>query len=128
MLAGAALAAGCARQVLPPKPAPPPPPPLTEEPLAPSTTADFAVGLINETRSADGTEVFIEGTVRNTGSRESRNVAVMVEGLDAEGARVVAADALPTPQAIPPGTSVTYVVRLPNDPAVRTYHVIAVGR
>jgi len=126
-LAAAALVVGCARQP-PPKPASPPPPPLTEEPLPPSTTADFAVGPINETRSAEGTTVFIEGTVRNTGSRPSRDVTVTVEGLDADGMRVVSADTLPTPQAISPGTTASYVVRLPNDPAVRTYHVIAVGR
>ena len=72
--------------------------------------------------------MFVEGTVRNTGSRASRDVGVTVEGLDANGARVVAADALPTPQSIPPGTAATFVVRLPNDPAVRTYHVVAIGR
>ena len=127
-MAGAALVVGCAHQAPPPRSAPPPPPALTEEPLAPSTTADFAIGPINETRSADGTTVFVEGSVRNTGSRQSRDVAVTVEGLDADGARVVAADTLPTPQAIPPGTTASYVLRLPNDPAVRTYHVIAVGR
>ena len=126
-MAAAALVVGCARQP-PPKPASPPPQPLTEEPLPPSTTADFAIGPINETRSAEGTTVFIEGTVRNTGSRPSRDVTVTVEGLDADGMRVVSADTLPTPQAIPPGTTASYVVRLPNDPAVRTYHVIAVGR
>ena len=127
-MAAAALVVGCARQPPPPKPASPPPPPLTEEALPPSTTADFAIGPINETRSAEGTTVFIEGTVRNTGSRPSRDVTVTVEGLDADGMRVVSADTLPTPQAIPPGTTASYVVRLPNDPAVRTYHVIAVGR
>src|SRR5207245_1140364 len=72
--------------------------------------------------------VFVEGTVRNVGSRPSRDVQVTVEGLDASGARVVSADTLPTPQAIPPDTSATFVVRLPNDPAVRTYHVVAIGR
>ena len=61
--------------------------------------------------------MFIEGTVRNTGSRPSRDVTVTVEGLDADGMRVVSADTLPTPQAIPPGTTASYVVRLPNDPA-----------
>ena len=112
----------------PPPPASPPPPPLTEESLAPSTTADFQIGPIKETASADGAAVFVEGTVRNVGSRPSRDVQVTVEGLDASGARVVSADTLPSPQAIPPDTSATFVVRLPNDPAVRTYHVVAIGR
>ena len=39
-----------------------------------------------------------------------------------------AQDLLPTPQAIMPGSTGTFVVRLPNDPAVRTYHVVAIGR
>ena len=51
-----------------------------------------------------------------------------VEGLDSDGTRVVSVDTLPTPQAIAPGTYATFVVRLPNDPAVRTYHVVAIGR
>jgi len=127
-LAGAALALGCARQAPPPPPAPPPLPPLTEESLAPSTTAEFQIGPIKETVSADGAAVFVEGTVRNVGSRPSRDVEVSVEGLDAAGTRVVSADTLPSPQSIAPDTSATFVVRLPNDPAVRTYHVVAIGR
>jgi hypothetical protein len=127
-LAGAALALGCARQAPPPPPPAPPPPPLTEESLAPSTTAEFQIGPIKETASTDGAAVFVEGTVRNVGSRPSRDVKVSVEGLDSGGTRVVSADTLPTPQAIAPGTSATFVVRLPNDPAVRTYHVVAIGR
>jgi len=72
--------------------------------------------------------VFVEGTVRNVGSRASRDLKVTVEGLDASGAPVVSADTLPTPQTIAPYATSAFVVRLPNDPAVRTYHVVAIGR
>jgi hypothetical protein len=96
--------------------------------LPESRTAEFRIGPIKESRSADGATVFVEGTVENTGSRASRDVHVQVEGLDANGGRVASADALPTPQEILPGTVATFVVRLPNDPAIRTYHVEAIGR
>ena len=66
--------------------------------------------------------------MRNTGTRPSRDVTVWVEGLDASGERVARAEALPTPQAIPPGTAGTFVVRLPNDPTIKSFHVEAVGR
>jgi len=66
--------------------------------------------------------------VHNTGSRASRDLAVWVEGLDAHGAVVARAEALPTPQAVPPGRTATFVVALPNDPAIRSFHVEAVGR
>lgn len=66
--------------------------------------------------------------MRNIGSRPSRDVTVIVEGLDALGGAVAQTEVLPTPQAIPPGTAASFVARLPNDPAIRTFHVEAVGR
>jgi hypothetical protein len=66
--------------------------------------------------------------VRNIGSRPSRDVTVIVEGLDALGGTVARTEVLPAPQAIPPGTAASFVARLPNDPAIRTFHVEAVGR
>ena len=121
------LLAGCAKKAAPPPP-PPPPPAFTEAPLPESGTAEFRVGPIKESRSADGAAIFIEGTVVNTGSRTSHSVHVQVDGLDATGGQVASADALPTPQEIEPGTVGTFLVRLPNDPKIRTYHVEAIGR
>lgn len=118
----------CAKQ------APERPPPVTitneivEERLPPSTTADFSIGPIRDTRSADGMALFVEGTVRNTGSRPSRDVTLWVSGVDATGNRVVRVKTLPTPQLIPPGSSSNWIVRLPNDPSIRSYHVEAIGR
>ena len=97
-------------------------------PLSPSRAAGLRPG-----------DVIVQVNGRQIASREDfyrtlwqaevdHDVQVTVEGLDASGARVVSADTLPTPQAIPPDTSATFVVRLPNDPAVRTYHVVAIGR
>jgi len=121
----AVVAGACAR----PEPAPPPPPPpLSEAPLAESGTAEFAIGPIAQRESADGRTLFVEGTVRNTGSRTSRQVKVWVEGLDADGGTVAKTEALPTPQEIPAGTSASFVVELPNDPAIKSFHVEAVGR
>lgn len=96
--------------------------------MAPTRTADFQIGPIKQTPSADGHELFVEGTVQNIGSRPSRDVKVWVEGLGADGKVVARAETLPTPQEIPPNAFATYVVRLPNDPAIRTFHVEAIGR
>jgi hypothetical protein len=122
-----AVGLGCARSRPAPPPPAAPPPPLAEEPLAPTTSAEFVVGQITETTSRDGTELYVEGTVRNIGSRASRDVQVTVEGVDADGRVVARAETLPTPQAIPPGTVATYVVRLPNDHGIKTVRVEAVG-
>jgi len=109
-------------------PPPPPPPPLTEETVPPSGTAEFAIGPITQTPSPDGRTLFVEGTVRNTGSRASRDLKVWVNGLDAAGRAVARAEALPTPQEVAPGTVASFVVTLPNDAAIRTVHVEAIGR
>jgi hypothetical protein len=66
--------------------------------------------------------------VRTTGSRASHDVKVWVEGLDVNGIALARAEALPTPQQIEPGTVGSFIVRLPNDPAIRTFHVEAIGR
>jgi len=66
--------------------------------------------------------------VRNTGSRASHDVKVWVEGLDGGGSRVARGEALPTPQEVAPGTEARFIVRLPNDTAIRTFHVEAIGR
>jgi hypothetical protein len=112
------------------RPAPPPeaPPLLAESPLPASGMPDFEIGPIHDRTSEDHRELFVEGTVRNKGTRVSRDVKVWVEGLDSAGARIAEAEALPTPQEIPPGTAGSFVVSLPNDPAIKTFHVEAVGR
>ena len=66
--------------------------------------------------------------MRNTGTRVSRNVTVWVDALDATGARLGRNEVLPTPQTIAPGTAARFLVRLPNDPAIKSFHVEAIGR
>ena len=122
---GLALAGCPAKKPPPPEPAPPF---LAETPLPPSGTAMFEIGEISQEKSDDGSVLFVEGTVRNTGSRASRDVKVWVDGLDVNGARLARAEVLPTPQEIPPGTEGRFIVRLPNDPGIRTFHVEAIGR
>ena len=118
------LAAACHRRV----PAREPDARLTEESLARTTSAEIVVGPINQSTSSDGKALFVDGTIRNVGTRPTRDLRVAVHGLDAAGAVLATADALPTPQVVEPGTTATYVVRLPNDPAIRTFHVEAIGR
>jgi hypothetical protein len=124
----ALLAAGCPPRTPPPVPPPPQPPQLSETPLPPSGAPSFEIGPIDSKRSEDGRELYVEGTVRNTGTRASRDLKVRVDGLDERGTQLARAEAFPTPQQVPPGSSARFVVRLPNDPAIRTFHVEAIGR
>ncbi len=65
----------------------------------------------------------------NTGTRVSRDVKVSVEALDERGIRLAdETEVYPTPQDIPPGGAARFVARLRNDPAIRTFHVEAIGR
>jgi hypothetical protein len=122
--------AACARRA--PEPPPPTlqdaPPKIVEQRLQPTTTPELVVGPIRETPGAGGQQTFVTGTIRNRGSRPTRDVVVHVSGRDAAGATVVTVDALPVPQLIPPGGQAEYTVSLPNDPAIRTFHVEAIGR
>jgi hypothetical protein len=131
---GAALAAltvlfaACSPRTPLPPPPPAPPPQLSETPLPPSGAPRFEIGPIDSRRSEDARELYVEGTVRNVGTRASRDLKVWVHGLDERGGQLAQAEALPTPQEVPPGTSARFIVRMPNDPAIRTFHVEAIGR
>ena len=86
------------------------------------------LGQLKDTVSADGSAIYVEGTLRNTGSRDTRNAKVWLEGLDAAGNVVAKGEAFPTPQAIPAGGSATFVVQLPNDPSIKRFHAQALAR
>ena len=123
-----ASATGCPKKSKP-SPAPEPAAPnIAETPLPPSGTPHFEIGQIDWKRSQDDRELFVEGTVKNTGTRPSRDIKVWVDGLDASGIRLARTEVLPTPQEIPPGGVGRFIVRMPNDPAIRTFHVEAIGR
>ena len=128
LVATLALATGCpGKSKRPPGPEPAEPP-IVESPLPPSGTPHFEIGDIDWKRSADDRELYVEGTVKNTGTRPSRDVKVWVDGVDAGGVRLARAEVLPTPQEIPPGGVGRFLVRIPNDPAIRTFRVEAIGR
>lgn len=128
LIALVAIATGCPRKSRP-KPIPEPAaPPIAEAPLAPSGAPHFEIGDIDWKRSDDARELFVQGTVKNTGTRSSRDVKVWVDGLDAGGIRLARTEVLPNPQEIPPGGVGKFLVRMPNDPAIRTFHVEAIGR
>jgi hypothetical protein len=122
------LAAGCPRRPAPPPQPEPSQPPLAEAPLPPSGAPRFEIGPLDWQRSEDGRELYVEGSVRNTGTRVTRDLKVWVDGLDANGLRLARTEVLPNPQEVPPGGTARFVVRMPNDPAIRTFHVEAIGR
>jgi hypothetical protein len=128
----ALLAAACRRPGPPPPSEPAPPligsPRLEEEPLAPTGRPAFEIGMLDWKKSDDGRELFVEGTVKNVGTGASQDVKVWIDGLDAGGTRVARAEVLPSPQSIPPGSAARFMARLPNDGAIRSFKVEAIGR
>ena len=119
--------AGCPKEPPPPPPAPPPPPPLTESTLpatgAPAFEIDFDIQ-----HGADPKEIVVAGTVRNTGSRATRELKVWVEAVDDAGARVVTRETRPEEQEVQPGGAARFRVVLPHDPAIKTVRVEAFGK
>jgi hypothetical protein len=124
----AAIGAACASQ--PPEPPPAPPrivhgqPPLQPTP----TTIEMQVGPPTWTETADGRDTWVEGSVRNRGSRPTREITLWVTGLDAGGNVVSRADGSPMQQLVVPGASTRYRVRVANDRSIKTFHVEAIGR
>ena len=64
----------------------------------------------------------------NTGTRTSRDLKVWVDGLDDGGMRLARIEVPAVAQEIAPGNAATFVARLPGNPAIRTFHVEAIGR
>ena len=128
LLAAAALVACRPHPKPPPGPDPPPAVFLRDTPIAPSTVVELKIGPLTDTTSADGTRIFVEGTITNTGSRDTRNSKVWVRGVDAAGNVVAEGQAFPTPQGIPAGGTATFVVQLPNDPSIKRFHAAAIAR
>lgn len=123
VLAGCSLRARPATEVQPPRP-----PAFEEQPLQESTTVDFYISeTFDQTISSDNRTLYVEGMIRNRGSRASRDVKIWAEALDAEGNVLHRDEILPTPQAIPPGEGTRFLVRFPNDPAIKRFHVEAIG-
>ena len=137
LLVGFCLWSACAP---PPGPVPPPTPvappaplasplpaprPLIEESLPAPEKPDVVIVNTRQSESEAGQSVFVEGTLHNQGTGPTKSIEVQVKALDEAGQVVAIATALPTPQAIRPGGSTTFVVRFPNDPTVRSFHVVA---
>jgi hypothetical protein len=55
-------------------------------------------------------------------------VKIWVDGLDDGGLRLARIEVVPAPQEIPPGAAASFVARLPGNPAIKTFHVEAIGR
>jgi hypothetical protein len=129
-VAAVALAlAGCPRHEPKPPPTPEPAqPPIGEMQLPPSGTVHFEIGAITPHRADDGGDWLVESSVRNTGTRTSRDIKVWVEGRDEQGTRLARTEVLPSPQEIPPGGVATFIARLPANPSISTFHVEAVVR
>jgi hypothetical protein len=124
-LAVAAAGVGCARK--PPEPAPVRF--VHEGPVRPATpTIALQATPPTSTSTADGREVWIDGSVRNRSTRPTTEIRVVVSGVNADGGVVSSAEASPTPQLVVPGGSARYRVRLANDPSIITFHVEAIGR
>jgi hypothetical protein len=77
--------------------------------------------------SEDKHDLFVEGKIGNRGDRATKQISVVVEARDEKGQVVVRGEAIPAPQALLPGGSATFVVKLPNDPTIRRFHVEAVA-
>jgi hypothetical protein len=98
---------------------------LVEEALPSAEKPELVIVDLKERESEDQLTLFVEGTLRNHGAGQTRQVKVTINALAEFGGVVAAVEALPAPQVILPGGSATFVVRFPNDPMIRRFQVEA---
>lgn len=96
-----------------------------EETIPAVAAPQVVITGITDNESEDRQSVFVQGTLRNYGTAATKQVQVQVNALDGSGRVITTTTALPVPQIIPPGGSATFLVRFPNDPAIRRFHVEA---
>jgi len=95
--------------------------------LPPTGTVDFQIDFDMQ-HGDDPKELIVTGSVRNTGSRATKDLKVWVEAVDAAGQRVVGREMYPEQQEVAPGSTARFRVVLPNDPAIKTVRVEAFGK
>lgn len=88
----------------------------------------LAVGPIEQHLSDDKTLVFVNGTIRNGGTRIAKDTTVRVTAHDREDRVVSQQDDIPSPAEIPSGGEARYVVQFPNDPTITGFRVEATAR
>jgi hypothetical protein len=99
--------------------------PVSEEPLQPPAQPRVIIAETKQSESEDHQTIFFEGKLQNQGPGPTTQLKVTVEARDETGRVVATTDALPSPQAIQPGDSASFIVRFPNDKAIRSFHVKA---
>lgn len=99
--------------------------PLREETLPALAVPRVVITGITNTESADRQSLFVEGRLHNEGTAATQQLRVQVNALDGSGQVLTSTTVLPVPQVIPPGGSATFLVRFPNDPAIRRFQVEA---
>jgi hypothetical protein len=98
---------------------------VIEESLQPPAQPHVIIAETKQSESEDHQTIFFEGKLQNQGPGPTTQLKVTVEARDEAGRVVTSAEALPSPQAIHPGDSASFIVRFPNDRAIRIFHVKA---
>ena len=102
---------------------------IVEETIAPPTRTDISIADLREVPSDDPSKEKVSGVIVNRGDKAVTELTIRVDGLDATG-RIVESITMPllgqTIAAL--GGQATFEAALPRNPAIASYHAVAIAR
>jgi hypothetical protein len=96
---------------------------------APPPVTDILITDLREGPSASPTQERVVGTIINRGDKAVSQLSIKVDALDQAGRVVQTITTPPLDQTIAPlGGQATFEAFIPRDPAITTYHAVAIAR
>lgn len=102
---------------------------VVQQPIPEPRMTDISIYDLREQAGAAPGQVNVVGTIVNHGDRPVSQLRIRVDSLDRTGRLVGSVDTPPLAQTIDAnGGTATFQATVPDDPAVTTYHAVAIAR
>lgn len=102
---------------------------LVEETITPPAKTDILISDLREIPADDPTQEKVFGTIVNRGDKEVSQLSIRVDALDSAGRVVESITTPPLKQTIAAlGGQATFEASIPKNPAIMSYHAVAIAR
>jgi hypothetical protein len=102
---------------------------VVQETIAPPSTTDILISDLREIPADDPTKEKVLGTIVNRGDKAVSQLSIRVDALDSAGRVVESITTPPLEQTIAAlGGQATFEASIPRNPAIISYHAVAIAR